>query len=284
MRYTLVTLAALAGCVATSKYDGLQRQLDQTKSTLSVEVQDKDRELQACREEVRSRDGQLAVASQRASEDAAEIRRVDARRIQLEAQLAATVRDKSSLKASTDELRAALQDADRRKAEAERRITELRRLLIPLHTMIDAGTLTVKIVDGRMVLALGTDVLFPTGSADLSPEGRKAIDAIADALALLPDRRIQIEGHTDIVPIHNPRFRSNWELGAGRAITIVNTMLADGMNPARVSAASFGEHRPVAANDTDPGRRANRRIEIVVVPDLSLLPGFDELRQAIETP
>lgn len=60
-------------------------------------------------------------------------------------------------------------------------------------------------------------------------------------------------------------------------------MVAAGMNPSRLSGASYGEFRPVAGNDTDAGRTSNRRIEIVIVPDLSLLPGFDELRKAVET-
>jgi chemotaxis protein MotB len=284
MKLAIPTLALLAGCVSTGRYDALQKQLDQTQARLTGQLQDRDRRLQVCEAQVRSRDTDLAVARRQAEDDSAEIRRLDQRRIQLETQLAALVRDRSALKATTDELRAALEDTDRRKGEAERRVAELRRLLAPLKAMIDAGTLTVKIVDGRMVLSLGADVLFPTGVAELSPEGRQTIDAIAQALLLVPERRIQVEGHTDSVPIHNARFRSNWELGAGRAITIVGAMLADGVAPARASAASFGEHRPVGSNDSDAGRQSNRRIEIVIVPDLSSLPGFDELRAAVETP
>ena len=180
-------------------------------------------------------------------------------------------------------MQAALAESNKRKAEAEKRLAESRALLGKLRAMIDAGKLKVKIVNGRMVLALSSDVLFPSGSAELSPDGFATINEVSSVLLTIADRKFQIEGHTDNVPIRTSRFPSNWFLGSARAITIVNTMVAAGMNPSRLSAASYGEFKPVAGNDSETGRAANRRIEIVFVPDLSLLPGFDELRQAVET-
>ena len=100
---------------------------------------------------------------------------------------------------------------------------------------------------------------------------------MAAILATLPDKRFQIEGHTDNVPIRTAQFPSNWELAADRAISVVKTLIEGGMAPDAVSAASYGEHRPIAANETRDQKAANRRIEIVMVPDLSQLPGFDEL-------
>ena len=73
---------------------------------------------------------------------------------------------------------------------------------------------------------------------------------------------------------------SNWELAAARALTVVKTMVEAGLPAERISAASYGEHKPARANDSQEGKAANRRIEIVVVPDLSSLPGFDELKRA----
>jgi chemotaxis protein MotB len=82
------------------------------------------------------------------------------------------------------------------------------------------------------------------------------------------------------VPIKTEKYPSNWELASARALTVVRTMIGAGMPATRVSAASYGEFKPVAANDGADGKKANRRIEIVVVPDLSNLPGFEELKQA----
>lgn len=106
--------------------------------------------------------------------------------------------------------------------------------------------------DERIALALPADVIFEYGSARLSEGGgRSAIAQIAKALVTLADRRFQVEGHTDNVPIKNARFPSNWQL------------------------------RPAASNDEPEGRGANRRIEIVLVPDLSSLPGYEELEALV---
>ena len=98
-------------------------------------------------------------------------------------------------------------------------------------------------------------------------------------LAEIPGRKFQVEGHTDNVGIKTAQYPSNWELAAARALTVVKTMVEAGLPADRISAASFGEFKPVKANDTNEGKAANRRIEIVVVPDLSSLPGFDELKK-----
>ena len=274
MRYLIIALCA-AGCVSSGKYDALQKQLDETRATLTHQLGEKDGQLKA-------KDDELTACKTRADQTADDLKRCETGRTKAEADLAATLRDKAALKTSVDDMKAALAESDKRKAEAEKRLAETRKLLTQLRSMIDAGKLKVKIVDGRMVLALATDVLYASGSAELSPGGLATINEVTSVLLTIPDRKFQIEGHTDNVPIHNSRFPSNWELGAGRAITIVNTMVAAGMAPTRLSAASFGEFRPVAGNDTELGRSSNRRIEIVVVPDLSMLPGFDEIKKAVE--
>ena len=140
-------------------------------------------------------------------------------------------------------------------------------------------TLSVKIVDGKMVVSLGSDVLFPAGSARLSKEGLQAVKEVANQLRSIPDRRYQVEGHTDNVPISTATFPSNWELASARALTVVKTMIESGMPAQRVSAASYGDSSPVQPNDTVEGKAANRRVAIVVVPDLASLPGYDELQK-----
>ncbi|MFT4623005.1 MAG: chemotaxis protein MotB [Myxococcota bacterium] len=190
---------------------------------------------------------------------------------------AAMLNDRSRLTASMAELQLALRDLERRRAAAEARVAEFKDLLARFRDLIDAGTLQVKIVNGRMVVQLATDVLFASGRADLSDEGGAALDSVAAILASIPLRAFQVEGHTDDVPIRTTRFPSNWELAAARSIGVARRLVEGGLAADRVSAASFGEHRPTAANGTAEGRRANRRIEIVVVPDLSELPGAEAL-------
>ncbi len=152
-----------------------------------------------------------------------------------------------------------------------------RELLTRFKSLIDAGKLRIKIVGGRMVLELPTDILFPSGSATLSEEGQAALEEVGAGLAQMSDREFQVEGHTDDVPIDTRRFPDNWALAAGRALGVRATLEAAGMKPSQLSAASFAQTRPVQDNDTAAGKAANRRIEIVLLPDLSSLPGSEEL-------
>jgi len=137
--------------------------------------------------------------------------------------------------------------------------------------LIDGGQLSVSISRGRMVLQLPQDVLFASGSATLNTEGTETLGRIGTVLAELTGRRFQVEGHTDDVPIATERFPSNWELSTGRALSVVGLLVRQGVPSENLSGAGFGEYQPVASNDTPEGRRSNRRIEIVMLPNLDLL-------------
>ncbi len=122
-------------------------------------------------------------------------------------------------------------------------------------------------------------IYFETGRAEIQSRSHSLLDEIAQVLIANPRlKKVRIEGHTDNVPIQNAQYPSNWELASGRSIVVLKAMLAAGLTADRVSASSFADTHPVSSNDTKAGRAANRRIEIVVVPDLSQLPGFDELQ------
>lgn len=282
------TLAAigLSGCVTQGKYDLLQKELDDTRSELTAQISARDTELTRREQEKQDLQKALAAEELRAKELGDRITLLEAdleasrkARAKLESDLAAVVKDKSQLQNSIGEMQTALAELAKRKAEADTRIAEFRSLLDRFKGLIDAGKLKVKMAEGRMVVELASDVLFGSGSANLSRDGRAAIAEVAQLLASIPDRKFQVEGHTDNVPIATAQYPSNWELASARALTVVKTMVDAGMDPARISAASFGDSKPAHPNDTPEGRASNRRIEIVVVPDLSSLPGFDELQR-----
>ncbi len=126
----------------------------------------------------------------------------------------------------------------------------------------------VKVEDGRAVLQLESDVLFSSGSADLTKEGKDAVQQIAKMLADGAGT-FQVEGHTDADKIKSKKFPTNWHLGSERAINVVIAMIDAGMPETRLSAASYGDTRPVGTNDTKEGKAENRRIELVWVPELS---------------
>ena len=136
----------------------------------------------------------------------------------------------------------------------------------------DKGLAEVSIVDGRAVMGLESDVLFASGSAEVTAAGQESIKAIAAVLAK-GDARFQVEGHTDNDPISSAEFPNNWHLGADRALNVATAMVAAGMPAARVSAATYGDTIPVASNKDAAGKAKNRRIEIVLMPELaSFLP------------
>lgn len=202
-----------------------------------------------------------------------------AEKTQLEDKLLATAKDRGQLKASLDEMKRAMDEMKARQAEQKKRLQEFEDLTKRFKKLTDAGALSVKIIDGKMVVSLGSDVLFPSGSAKLSKAGLEAIKEVTTQLSSIPGKSYQVEGHTDNVPIATAAFPSNWELASARALNVTSSMIEAGMAPARVSAASFGDTHPVQPNETMEGKAANRRIAIVVVPDLSTMPGYDELNK-----
>jgi chemotaxis protein MotB len=168
-------------------------------------------------------------------------------------------------------------ESQQQNAEAARqRLAELKRDLQPL---VDRGILEVTVDEGRIVVGMAADVLFASGSADLSSDGRQTVVEVAHVLARRTDREFQVEGHTDDVPISSAAFPDNWHLGAARAINVLQVMTKSGMPADRISAATFGDARPVGSNDSPAGRARNRRIEVVLLPDLSELPGYDALME-----
>ncbi len=144
-------------------------------------------------------------------------------------------------------------------------------VLSRFRSLIDAGRLSVSIARGRMVINLPQDILFASGSADIGSDGRGTLAEVANVLAEIPDRSFQVEGHTDDQPISTTQFPSNWELSAARALSVVKLLVAQGVPPENLSGAGYGEFQPVALNETRDGRRLNRRIEIVMLPNLDVI-------------
>ncbi len=240
-------VVSLVGCVSAKKYDELEADHHQASKSL-----------------------------REAKEQVAEMTIVIT---DLQNRLGTTSMDKSNLQSSIEEMKLAMKEMEDRRELAERRMREYGELLSKFQKLIDTGKLSVKIIDGRMVVSLGSDILFPSGSASLSQIGQENIREIGKVLRSLGDRKYQIEGHTDNVPISTQRFPSNWELASERALTVLKGLIAAGMKKENLSAASFADTKPVQPNSTADGRQYNRRIEIVVVPDLSDLPGFDALNK-----
>ncbi|MEO6576576.1 MAG: OmpA family protein [Polyangiaceae bacterium] len=164
-----------------------------------------------------------------------------------------------------DDLRKERQDADKR-LEAFKALTE------KFRKMIDSGKLQVIVRHGRMVVKLPAGILFASGSAELSKDGKTAIADVAGILKQFPDRRFEVAGHTDNVPLGPSTFKNNLELSAARAVTVTGQLISTGMNPSKLSAAGYSQYAPARENSNEAGRQENRRIEIVLLPNLAELP------------
>ncbi len=116
-----------------------------------------------------------------------------------------------------------------------------------------------------LVLRFSERFFFDSGEASIHPEVLPLLNILAQSLEEIPNQ-IRIEGHTDSVPIHTAKFPSNWELSTARSTTIVHYLLTHfRFNPNRLSAAGYGEFRPIASNQKSDGRLQNRRVDIVIL-------------------
>jgi chemotaxis protein MotB len=134
---------------------------------------------------------------------------------------------------------------------------------------IAEGQVTITELKGKLTVNMVDAILFDSGKADIKPEGRQILQKVADVIGQVEDKAIRVEGHTDNVKISSAltrAFPSNWELSAARATNVARYLQRMGVDPNLLSAAAYGEYRPVSENDTPEGRAMNRRIEIVLVP------------------
>ncbi len=180
--------------------------------------------------------------------------------------------------------RAAIAELERRAARIRARSQMYARLASRLRKMIDAGNLKVTIRKGRMILNLPNEILFDPGRAKLKDAGKRALEQLAQVLKEFSDRDFLVAGHTDNVPVHHSRYRSNWELSVARALDVVEFLQASGLDPHHLAAAGYSEFDPVADNGTDAGRAKNRRIEIIVMPKVSELPSLPASDQPADAP
>lgn len=167
-------------------------------------------------------------------------------------------------------------------AKLDRRTEALVATVAPLLQIREMNIAKVRIEDGKAVLELDSDVLFASGSATLTAAGKKTIADIGAALAGT-STRFQVEGHTDSDPIATKTFPSNWHLGSARALIVTETLVAAGMKPENLSAASYGAWTPMVANDSPDHKKENRRIEIALMPELSELIPYKKLMQKAKT-
>ncbi len=178
----------------------------------------------------------------------------------LEQAKSALEQQNNRLSAENANLRQQAQEATDLKAKLEGDLT----------AQLKSKDVTISQLEGKLSVDILNRVLFDLGKADLKEEGKKILSDVAKALQNLPNRPIHVIGHTDNIPFTGGagRFRSNWELSAGRAVSAVRYLQDEaGIDPARLAAVGQSEYHPIASNDTEDGRAQNRRITLVIMPE-----------------
>lgn len=138
----------------------------------------------------------------------------------------------------------------------------------------------LQMMEKGLVITVVGDLLFDSGKAKIRTEAYGLLDKVAQVLSEnVPQLNVGIEGHTDNDPIKYSGWKSNWELSSGRALSVLHYLVdKKGILPQRVSAIGYGEHSPIAPNDTKEGRQLNRRVEIVILPQLTKVKGQRQIK------
>ncbi len=220
----------------------------------------------------------LAAAQERVAQLENQLRKLGFNLDSLQAQLQQEGTEKAQLAADLDQTQKALQEYMARAAQLEKIKARFELLRKKLQKLTDLG-LKVEIRRNRMVIRLPGDVLFASGQATLTKEGGSVLQAVADVIRndrQLFKRYFQVAGHTDNMPLKGGRFGDNWGLSVMRAREVLLYLIAPldpkkgggGLDPTRLHAAGYGETDPVETNDTAEGRQGNRRVELVLMPDV----------------
>ncbi|MBK7584917.1 MAG: OmpA family protein [Myxococcales bacterium] len=221
---------------------------------------------------------ELDLAQKRAAELASQLKKMGVDIDQLNMALEKTGTEKAQLAANLEELKKALAEYKARADQLERIKQRFELLRDKLKKLTTLG-LKVEVRRNRMVIRLPGDVLFASGKDDLKDEGEKVLQAVADVIRSdeqLKKRFFQVAGHTDNKPLKGGQFGDNWGLSVMRARRVLLFLVAStdakggggGLDANRLHAAGYGETDPVADNTNDPGRLANRRVELVIMPDI----------------
>ena len=152
----------------------------------------------------------------------------------------------------------------KRDAQTAELLPSLQVLTKELGSEIQAGKLQINMGSRGLIISFTQAALFPSGEDEIAKDFYPGIQKIANAIKQVPNP-VRLEGHTDSIPIHNSRFKSNWELSAARSIALLELFVNSGLPRERLSIAGYADTAPVDDNQTELGRQRNRRVDMVIL-------------------
>jgi chemotaxis protein MotB len=176
------------------------------------------------------------------------------------------------------ELEAKISDLEAQRMRERQEFEEARKMMESrLRDEIKGDKISLRLDESGLAIILSDDILFDSGKADLKKQAYPVLDYLITIINdKVPGKNIGVTGHTDNVPIKFSGWKSNWELSTARATNVLYYLENNGVAPKRLSSTGYGEHRPIASNDTTAGKAKNRRVEIVILPE------FAEEREGID--
>ena len=179
-------------------------------------------------------------------------------------------RAKSQLSGRLELISAEAEQLAKAKKDREEALQNQKKLIESLKKEIDSGQVKIARLAGLTTVRLEDKILFGSSRASIKKSGLGVLSKIGEALQQIKDKHIQVQGHTDSRPLRwelQGKYPTNWELSAARAATIVRYLIDEvGIDPARLSAAGYAFHQPLASNDTPEGQQENRRVEFALLP------------------
>ncbi len=277
----ILSLILLSACVSAGKF----RMVDQERQDLMQQRAVLSSRVDSLVSEVRllsiALDEQKALLKKEIGKKNADILQQQAEYDQLSMQLAAKT---ALLNQKNDSLKVQTADYDRRLAELlakqtqyenlvrdkEKENQNYQALMNSLKSELDKKSVTIQNLEGKLTLTFVNEVLFTSGSASISPQGKSILDDFAKGMKDNTGFRIDVIGHTDNIDITGnlaKTYPTNWELSTARAVSVVRYMTeTSGMSPANLYPEGHSYYSPVAPNDSSENRAKNRRVEIVIAP------------------
>jgi chemotaxis protein MotB len=264
--YMIAICLLLSGCVSMKKYKASQSALESVRidsAMLAAKITGLQSTVAQLNHQIDDLNNKVADLNSRAgqlSTDAAN----------KQSQLSKSQQELANQQKRLEQLQALMD-------QQKKAINEIRKKMADALVGFNSNELSVAIKNGKVYVSLQENLLFPSGSAVVNPKGKDALGKLAEVLNSNPEITVDIEGHTDSIPIHG-KYQDNWDLSTARANSIVRILTIDyKVDPIRIIASGHSLYDPVQPNSTSEGRALNRRTEIILSPKL------DELFKLLET-
>jgi chemotaxis protein MotB len=270
----LATALFFASCVPTKKFDASQAALQSARNDsarLAAKVSNLETVVSEQKESIGKQQGEINDLKDQVNQLNNKAGQLSSNVASKESQLTKSQQQLADQQKRLEQLQALM---DQQKKATQ----EIRKKMSDALVGFNSNELTVSVKNGKVYVSLQENLLFPSGSAVVNPKGKEALGKLAEVLNVNPDITVDIEGHTDSIPMRG-KYKDNWDLSTARANSIVRILTTDyGVDPVRVVASGHSQYDPVQSNSTSEGRALNRRTEIILSPKL------DELYRLLETP